>query len=313
MKKAKNIGLFFVMVFLFVVFVCTFFAFFSKISFLADICSQFRFQYFLFSFIALIVFYIARTDKKLVYIAFVTFLINAVCVLNCLRFPDFVNHHDISIGVINLLSSNNKYEKVRDELLKKDVDILVIEEINDKWSLELQEVKSDYPFIYELSRDDNFGIAFYSKIPIKAFQKVNAGPFDVPAIMALCDFDGHEFEFIAVHTTPPINSEYFRNTSKMFKNIAQYVEKSERDVIVAGDVNTTAFSYNYQNFVKQSDLKDSGNILKTTWSAKHFPFMRITLDHIFVPKTYKVKDFEVGKNVGSDHFPIYAKISFENQ
>lgn len=313
MKKAKNICFFLLNGFLFWIFVATFFAFFSEFSFLADICSHFRVQYFIIAFIALIVFYIAKSKRNLVYIAFISFLINAFCILSCLKIPDFANHYDISVGVVNLLTSNNKFDKVRDELLEKDVDILVVEEIDDKWSSELQDIKSNYPFIYENAREDNFGIAVYSKIPIRGLRKVKAGKFDIPVISALCDFDGKEFEIIAVHTTPPISSEYFDNTKKMFKNLAEYIESTDNDVILVGDVNTTAFSHNYKYFVKKSGLKDAGSIFKTTWSAKYIPLMRITLDHIFVPKTYKVKDFKVGKNVGSDHFPIYAKISFENQ
>ena len=312
MKKTKKFCCFLLNGFLFCFFAATFFAFFSKFSFLADICSQFRVQYFLFAFIALIVFYLAKSTKELVYMAFVSFLINAFCILNCLKLPDFVNHYDTSVGVVNLLTSNKNYEKVRSELLDKDVDILVILEIDDIWSSKLHDVKSNYDFTYELSREDNFGIALYSKIPIKSLQKVNAGTLDVPIISAVCDFDGHEVEILGVHTTPPMSSEYFKNSSKMLENIAEYVKNSERDVIIAGDFNTTFFSNNYKNFLKVSDLKDGSSILKGSWSAHHLPCMRISLDHIFIPKNYKFKKFELGKNIGSDHFPVFAEISFEN-
>lgn len=307
----KKSLIFFINGLIFCSFIATVLGFFTKFSFLGDICSHFRVQYFLTAVIALILFYRMKSSKISVYIAFITLLINGFFIAKCIKVPDYVKNYDLSISVLNLLTSNDKYDKVKKELARINSDILIIEEIDDKWSFELQEIKEEYPFTYEMSRDDNFGIALYSKIPIIRLKKLNAGMLDVPVISADCNLDGYEFEIIAVHTTPPISADYYLNTSKMFDNIAEYVKNTEKDVIVAGDINSTAFSYNYQNFVKKSKLKDAGSIFQPTWNTRFLPFLRISLDHIFVPKKYKVKSFNVGKYVGSDHFPIFAKISFE--
>jgi len=35
------------------------------------------------------------------------------------------------------------------------------------------------------------------------------------------------------------------------------------------------------------------------------------LDHLFVSEEFRIVDISLGDHVGSDHFPYYAKLSFE--
>lgn len=314
MEKLKKICVSTIIELSFLVSIATIVSLFSRFFFFADICAQFRIQYFIISFIALIIFFFRkkRTDRILIYGAFITFIINIFFIIQCISFPDRTNTYDISIGSINLLTSNKNYKKVRTEILKNEPDILIIEEIDDKWSEELYDIKLNYSFSYEVSREDNFGIAIYSKIPITGLKRLQAGLYDVPVLSAECELDGYKFEVIAAHTTPPTSGESFKNTSKMFENLSDYIKNSEHKIIISGDFNTTPFSYNYRHFVKEAKLKTAGSIFKPTWPSNNLLLLLgIPIDHIFVPNSFKIKDFKRGKNTGSDHFPIYAKISFE--
>lgn len=297
--------------FVYAVLIVSILGYFSKFNFLFDICSQFCLQYLIFALIVL-VFYIIKKQKtiKSLLVFFIIFL-NLFPVLGSIKINDSTKKQGFTIEVINLLTKNKKYNAVRKEINDKSPDILVIQELDDKWSEELQAVKENYPFIYEISRQDNFGIALYSKIHITEIRKFFVGTLDVPAISAFCDYEGKVFEIICIHTTPPICQKYFKNTQKIIDDLANYVVENGHNVIITGDFNTAPYSYNYKNFVKTSKMKDLSNIFHPTWSAFWLSPFRITLDHIFVTKSFAVRDYAVGNNIGSDHLPIWAEISFK--
>ncbi len=297
--------------FVYAVLIVSILGYFSKFNFLFDICSQFCLQYLIFALIVL-VFYIIKKQKtiKSLLVIFII-LLNLFPVLGSIKINDSTKKQGFTIEVINLLTKNKKYNAVRKEINDKSPDILVIQELDDKWSEELQAVKENYPFIYEISRQDNFGIALYSKIHITEIRKFFVGTLDVPAISAFCDYEGKVFEIICIHTTPPTNQTYFKNTQKIIDDLANYVVENGHNVIITGDFNTAPYSYNYKNFVKTSKMKDLSNIFRPTWSAFWLSPFRITLDHIFVTKSFAVRDYAVGNNIGSDHLPIWAEISFK--
>lgn len=47
----------------------------------------------------------------------------------------------MKVGLINVLTQNKNYDKVRKDLNKNSPDIIVIEELDDKWSRELFDIK----------------------------------------------------------------------------------------------------------------------------------------------------------------------------
>ncbi len=288
-------------------------SFFSKYNFIFDICSQFKIQYILCALISLLLYFIFKIkEKKHIIVAIVIIVINLIPVVKNLNLNISLEKSDFRVGVINVLTQNKQYNKVINDIIKNSPDILVLIEIDEIWSSKLDSIKNKYPYKYEVHREDNFGMALYSNIPIIKVRRLNAGNLGLPVISVLCHKKGLTFEVIAVHTTPPINQEYFKNTRQMIENISAYIESTQLQTIVAGDLNTSFFSYNYKNLLKTAKLKDSGGILKPTWAAfSPLPF-RISLDHIFVTKAFKVKNFKRGKKVGSDHFPVYADLIIKN-
>lgn len=305
------------------IFVATVFGFFSKYWFIFDICSHFRLQYLIFGVFVLFIYYIFKIQDKKLFVAILLIIsLNFFEFTYCslLNPPKISKSHikqenspskqNIKIGLINLLTSNKHFQEVRDELTRINADILVVQEIDFVWSDELSEVKKIYPYNYEICRDDNFGIAIYSKIPVKNYSNLKVGIFDeLPVLTILFEVNGKTIELIAVHTTPPAFSEYYKNTKKMLQDIGEYVNKSHNPCIVVGDINSSRFSYNYKNFIKISKLRDSGNILKLTWPSYWISLARIPLDHIFVDRGFEIKNFEVGNYVGSDHFPVSAELN----
>ncbi len=77
-------------------------------------------------------------------------------------------------------------------------------------------------------------------------------------------------------------------------------------------MNDVAWSHTSELFRRISGLMDPrvGRGLLPTFHADH-SLLRWPLDHVFVSADFKVDDMERLPHVGSDHFPIYIKLSYE--
>jgi hypothetical protein len=77
-------------------------------------------------------------------------------------------------------------------------------------------------------------------------------------------------------------------------------------------MNDVAWSHTSELFRRISSLLDPrvGRGLLPTFHAD-YSLLRWPLDHVFVSAEFKVDDMERLPYMGSDHFPIYIKLSYE--
>ena len=304
---------------IFWIFIATIIGFLSKLNFLTDICCHFRIQYLLIAITALILYFLFKIKDKAFVIAITAIIIvNVLEIAHCFFIsPSFttkipaeklIRENKIKVGLINLLTANTKYEAVADDIEANNPDILILEEIDYKWSEELYNVTKKYRYRYEYLRDDNFGMAIYSNIRVKNFNTITAGDFnELPVLTADVEINGKDAEIIAIHTTPPTSNAYFKNTKKMLYDLSEYIKHKNVPLIVAGDMNSTRFSYNYKIFIKQTKMQDACGLFQRTWPSYWTAPLRIPLDHVFFSKHFGKLNFYTGKNVGSDHFPVYSE------
>lgn len=106
-------------------------------------------------------------------------------------------------------------------------------------------------------------------------------------------------------------SNTFKVHEKELQQLITHIKTSPYPVVVMGDFNNNAYSYEYTQLLKQCHLKDTfteaGNGFGATFDFKYFP---TRIDFILVPKTATVHTHEVLKiKRWSDHYPIIAEIS----
>lgn len=115
---------------------------------------------------------------------------------------------------------------------------------------------------------------------------------------------------IATHPLPPVSQEYFDWRNQQFAEIGDRVQQlKNQPVIVVGDLNTTMWSPYYRKFIGDSGLKNgrSGFGVQPTWPVDA-PILSIPLDHCLVSPEIKVIDSRVGKDIGSDHYPLITEL-----
>ncbi len=283
-----------------------------------DIFSHFKFQYILINIFFLFLFvYLSFQNRKFLICSFVSLI------LICFNFADVTvylgksgvvkSDNAIKLALFNVLTKNNKYNQLKLMINEQNPDIIILQEVDDVWLENIRELKKDYPYFLEYPRLDNFGIALYSKFPIINSKIETWTDYEVPVITAEIKSNGNILKIYGVHTLPPTGNEYFRVRNEMLSKINEIFSDSKHPLIIAGDLNTSVYSISYKKYIKSSNLKDAQILAKTlkgTWNAKHFPFMRISLEHVFISPEIKVQSFDIGKNFGSDHLPVFVDLSF---
>lgn len=119
-----------------------------------------------------------------------------------------------------------------------------------------------------------------------------------------------------LHPTTPRSFDQWESRNLYLGAVARSIaaEAPDTPVVAMGDFNTPTWSPFFQSFLKKSGLIDAAGTgwpattrFSRRWFAKHFYFGS-PVDHILVSRNIEVKHFEVGPDIGSDHFPVIADL-----
>jgi endonuclease/exonuclease/phosphatase (EEP) superfamily protein YafD len=287
--------------------------FFSEFNHYLDIASHFRLQYLALLLLCLLL-CLLRKQWKLFFAAAVFALINLTLILP-FYFPNPLNANfdedtKLSILLMNLNSANQNYEKVVNYIDQMRPDILALEEFNDNWLSHLNEVLKEYPFRKDLTRRDGFGIGLYSKLKTDRLNIKYYGEAGIPSVLADYRLNDRQVSLIITHPVPPATAEHFRLRNSQFDAMINDRANLAKKIILVGDLNTTSWSYHFQELLRKMELKDSrkGFGLQTTWPAM-LPVMGITIDHVLISDDIKVIKRRTGPFIGSDHLPVYIELA----
>ncbi len=216
---------------------------------------------------------------------------------------------ELTILHSNVLSSNERFDDFIKLINQQNPDLFVMQEVNQRWLTEINTLKQTYPHQLSIPRNDNFGIALFSKRPFTSIQQFDSGSWQLPSIKANLSVAGHTITVITTHPLPPIGEAYFDARNEHINEIADFSRNHQGPLIVIGDFNITMFSNDYSTLTKDTHLRNArqGFGLLPTWPTQLLPFM-IPIDHCLVSPHFTVKDISVGHDIGSDHLPLVVTL-----
>jgi len=158
-------------------------------------------------------------------------------------------------------------------------------------------------------------MALYSKFPLADAETKFLVSDSIPSIHTKVILKSNDtIQLIAIHPTPPMPQENPKSTDRdaEMMMIAKKALESNYPTIVLGDFNDVAWSITSKLFQKISRLLDlrKGRGLYNTYNAKNF-VLRWPLDHAYVSSEFRLKNFDRGEKIGSDHFPLYFQLTLE--
>jgi endonuclease/exonuclease/phosphatase (EEP) superfamily protein YafD len=292
---------------------CTVVAFFGGLWWRFDLTANFRLQYFICLLVALIVFLIG---KKWLWaaVAGVFALVNLLDILPAFIRPGKQSEpsaKSYTVLLANVLSSNKRYEEVRQLIRSTDPDIIAIVEATQAWMKELSLLGEEYPHVVSRPREDNFGIALFSRIPFQKSEIAQIGTAGVPTVVARIGVENAELSVIATHPFPPTRKSTSGHRNRQLEELAEYARSVKGPILFVGDLNVAPWSPHFKRLLRRSGLHDSrrGRGIQPTWQAGFPWFLRIPLDHVLHSPEITVHRRELGPNIGSDHLPVIVEFS----
>jgi endonuclease/exonuclease/phosphatase (EEP) superfamily protein YafD len=213
--------------------------------------------------------------------------------------------------LINVRTENQRYELVEAFIAETHPDVVVLEEVNTLWLQKLSSLKLSFPYSALESREDNFGIALFSKHPLRNAEIVYIGDSELPSVVAQLEVKGRLINILGTHPLPPGSREESARRNDQLAAIPKFLAQRTGSVVLLGDLNVTPWCHYFKKLVRESGLMDSslGLGIQTSWPTMFLP-LRIPIDHCLVSPDLKVVQRTIGHDVGSDHLPLVVDLGF---
>lgn len=271
-----------------------------------DLLSHFRVQYLAGLTVLSIILLAGRRRKAAaVFLAFA--LVNALPVL-----PLFVDGPDRPMSaegrsralLLNVNTHSGNPAQVKQGILDADPDIIVLLEINRRWVSDLAWLAAKWPYRVIQSREDNFGIGLFSKVPLATSEVVYIGRVKVPSILAELDVQGTGVRVVATHPLPPVGRDYSYLRNEQLRHLPGVID-ANAPTLLFGDLNTTPWNDHFRTLLQRTRLLDSGRGFgwQPTWPNFN-PLLRIPLDHCLHSADIRILHRWIGPDVSSDHYPL---------
>jgi len=282
-----------------------------------DLISHFKLQYFIASFFFLLPYLYLKKGLSVVLLS-CCLLINGYYVLPWYlsASEDVVNTYkestELRIFHLNLLSSNTEYQAVIDLIRKEQPDIISLQEVSFAWRRELQVLLQDYPDYKIIPRQDNFGIAVLSRIPLLSIEEKDWGQTGgLPSFLVRFLSGERTIRLALLHPLPPINQIYYQQRNKTLKAVIHELKSEQGEAMLVGDLNISMWSPDYQILENDGFLKNArkGFGINSSWPSG-LGYLGIPIDHVLASENLQVKNFRTSINVGSDHLALMVTLEF---
>jgi len=211
----------------------------------------------------------------------------------------------------NLWASNNAYQNHIQYVLNVDPDIIVFQEFTHAWQTELSASLTAYRYKVEAPENSPFGIALYSKLPLKDSGVLNFPPNFSANVKATVELESGALTVLGTHPPPPASQALYSVRNEVLAHLADTASESEVPIAIVGDLNATPWSAHFRALIKDGHLVDSrrGFGVLPSWPAKTYP-LQIPIDHILVSADIGVSRVEVSAGLTSDHKSLWADLYF---
>jgi endonuclease/exonuclease/phosphatase (EEP) superfamily protein YafD len=187
-------------------------------------------------------------------------------------------------------------------LLARDADILLLQEVSDRWVAALSQsgILASYPHQLLHAQNDSFGTAILSRLPLTDARIEDF--LGVPLTAATIQLGGQDIDLLNIHTLPPRTGAYFQRWQAQMDLLAGSV--GSRPLALIGDLNTTQHSRAYRRLLSaglHGANRECGQGLATTFPNGLFPIPSVRLDHALLSEHLACVSISAIPRTGSDH------------
>ncbi|WP_226063168.1 endonuclease/exonuclease/phosphatase family protein [Kaistella polysaccharea] len=223
------------------------------------------------------------------------------------------NH--FSLLLANVKMTNRNSADLIKLIREKNPDLILGMEIDLWWNQQLKYLEKEYPYFQRVINDETYGMILYSKYPLENLKVNYLNNKKVPSFECLVTLkNGQKIDLHCLHPVPPMRFEDLPDNVGQrdiaMKKLGKEIQNNKYPIVVAGDMNDVVWA-------EVDELTGTKNILHDTRVGRGFlntfnaenPFMRWPLDHVFVSKQFRLNTLERMPKIGSDHFPLFVRLS----
>lgn len=221
--------------------------------------------------------------------------------------PAPVDGIPVRLLVLNVHTSSSSYAAVQTLIDEERPDVVALVEVDQRWLDALAPSLRDYVGRLEEPREDNFGVALYTRHTLVG-SSLRLGS-SLPTVVAETRFGNAALGIVVVHTLPPISADALDAQRAHLDAVASHARSLATPLVVVGDLNATPWSRPFQQLVARSALCDSraGFGVQASFPAAS-ALLRIPIDHVLTSCSIGVTDRRVTRDVGSDHLPVVVDL-----
>ncbi|MGE8557648.1 MAG: endonuclease/exonuclease/phosphatase family protein [Acinetobacter sp.] len=216
----------------------------------------------------------------------------------------------ISLIISNVLTPNNKYHLLIEQIQKYQPDLVLTLESDRMWQKALSVIEKDYPYRVPVPLDNLYGMHLYSRLELKDTEVKFILSDEIPSIHTTVVLrSGQPVKLYCLHPKPPSPTEAKDSTLRDAELliVGDQIKDLDASCIVMGDLNDVAWSRTTRLFQRISGLLDPrvGRHFVNTFHAD-YPLLRWSLDHVFHSTDFALVRMKRLPHMGSDHFPVYV-------
>lgn len=229
---------------------------------------------------------------------------------------DLVSHEitdTVSLLSANVNMQNREYGKLAALIDEVSPDVLLLMETDAGWANALDETLSSFSTVLRHPLDNYYGMIFATKLATENAEIIFTVDDRTPAVLAeLRAPGGRAFQFMGLHPRPPTPGQDTDDRDEEIRKAAQLAHGTGLPIVVMGDFNVVAWSWTAERFKHHGDFRDPrvGRGIFSSYDAQH-PILRFPIDQLYLSEEIDLVVFERTRPVGSDHFPLHARIKFD--
>jgi endonuclease/exonuclease/phosphatase (EEP) superfamily protein YafD len=227
------------------------------------------------------------------------------------------NDNHLSLLVTNVLMYNRDASRCLGHIRHMRPDVILAVETDDWWLSQLARLSETHPYTCHAPLPNTYGMLVFSRLPLIDPQIRYILDPEIPSFHGCAEMpNGTRVALHFVHPKPPAPQEAKTSTRRDAELlvVGRLIQHHDGPTIVAGDLNDVAWSHTSELFRRLSRLLDPriGRGLLPTFHAD-YRLLRWPLDHVFHSAHFRLQHLERLTHIGSDHYPIYIRLSYEPQ
>jgi endonuclease/exonuclease/phosphatase (EEP) superfamily protein YafD len=210
---------------------------------------------------------------------------------------------------LNVLQGNTSYAKVEAFLREAGADVVLLQEVTPKWRPVLQRLRDVFPHQLDHARKDSKGAALLSRFAGNFRFEPFPGDRQIGALVGDLSTPAGPLTIYGIHSHKPTSPRHARGQREYFEWLARLSAEPGGPAIVAGDFNSTPWSYGFRAFTDHSAFTNTSRavVFDATWCVG-LP-IQLVIDHAFTSPHWRLRSRKIGPAVGSDHRPLIVDLA----